>query len=105
MSENTIKNCFEKSVSGKCVVFADETVDHEFDELLQELCSDGTVEEFLEFDNRVDTCEPVMNTLSVDWRQRLRAEWFQSVINPNVESGDGGLDFEEDVGGVIESQQ
>ena len=34
-------------------------VDHEFEELLQELSSDVTVEEFLEFDDCVDTCEPV----------------------------------------------
>ena len=49
----------------------------------------------------VDTCEPVMNTLSVDWRQGLRAECFQSVINPNIESSDDGLNFEEDVDDVI----
>ena len=36
------------------------TVDHEFEELLQELSSDITVEEFLEFDDCVYTCEPEM---------------------------------------------
>ena len=29
---------------------ADETVDHEFEEILQEFSSDITIEEFLEFD-------------------------------------------------------
>ena len=38
------------------------TVDHEFEELLQELSSDITVEEFLEFDDCVDTWEPEVNT-------------------------------------------
>ena len=101
MSENTIKNCFENPAFGKPDVVADETVDHELDELLQGLCFDNRVEELLGFDNRVDTCELVMNTLSVDWRQGLRAECFQSVINPNIESSDDGLNFEEDVDDVI----
>ena len=71
-------------------VVADETVDHELDELLQELCFDATDEEFLKFDDCLDNCEPVVNTLSVDWRQKLRAESIQSVVNPNVESDDDG---------------
>ena len=77
MSENTIRNCFEKCGFGKPDVVADETVEHEFDELLQELCSDPTIQEFLEFDDCVGTCEPVVKTFSVYWRQELRAEWGQ----------------------------
>ena len=64
---------------------ADGTVDHEFEELLQELSSDVTVEEFLEFDDCFDTCEPEGNTSSVDWREELQAKCIQSVINQNVE--------------------
>ena len=66
VSENTIKNCFEKCGFGKRDVVIDEAVDHEFDELLQELCSNATVEEFLEFDDCVDTREPMVNTFSID---------------------------------------
>ena len=102
MSENTIKNCFEGRGFGKPDAVADETVDHEFDELLQELCSDATVEEFLEFDDCMDTCVPVVNTWSVDWRQVLRARCIQSVINPNIESDDDGSDLEEDVDDAME---
>ena len=102
MSESTIKNCFEKFGFSKPGVMADETGDHEFDEFLQELCSNATVEEFLEFDDCVDTCEPVVNTLPVDWRQELRAECIQSVINPNAESEYDGSELEEDVDDAIE---
>ena len=69
MSEKTIKNCFEKCGFGNPNVVADETVDHEFEELLQELSSDVTVEQFLEFDDCVDTCEPEVNISSVESNQ------------------------------------
>ena len=69
MSEKTIKNCFEKCGFGNTNIVADETVDREFEELLQELSSDVTVEEFLEFDDCVDTYEPVVSTSSLDWRE------------------------------------
>ena len=49
MSEKTINNCFEKCGFGNPNVVADKTVDHEFEELLQELSSDVTVEELWNF--------------------------------------------------------
>ena len=48
--EGTINNSFEKRGFGNPNVVADETVDHEFEEILQEFSSDITIEEFLEFD-------------------------------------------------------
>ena len=71
MSEKTIKNCFEKCGFGNPNVVADETIDYEFVELLQELSTGVTVKEFLEFDDCVDTCEPELNTSSIDWRKEL----------------------------------
>ena len=71
---------------------ADEKVDHEFEELLQELVSDVTVEEFLEFDDFADTCEPELNTSSVDWREELRAKCIQ---NQNVEPDDNCSESED----------
>ena len=71
MSEKTIKNCFEKCDFGNPNVVADETIDYEFVELLQELSTGVTVKEFLEFDDCVDTCEPELNTSSIDWRKEL----------------------------------
>ena len=85
MSKKTIKNCFGNCGFGNPNGVADETVDHEFEELLQELHSDVTVEEFLEFDDCVDTCESEVNTSSVDWRQEWRTKCIQSVTNQNVE--------------------
>ena len=81
---------------------ADDLIDHVFDEFLLELCSNATAKESLEFDDCVDTCEPVVNTVSVDWRQGLRAKCIQSVINTNVESNDDGSGVEEDVVDAME---
>ena len=50
----------------------------------------------------------MVNTLSVDWRQELRAECIQSVFDPNVESYDDASDLEEDVDDamvIIQNQQ
>ena len=66
VGKKTIKNCFEKCSFGNPNVVVDDTVDHEFEELLRELSSDVTVKEFLEFDDCVDTCEPEVNTSFVD---------------------------------------
>ena len=74
MSEKTVKNCFEKCSSGNPNVAADKTVDHEFEELLQELSSEVTVKEFLESEGCVDTCEPKVNTSSFDWGEELRVK-------------------------------
>ena len=75
---------------------ADETVYHEFEELLQELSSDATVQEFREFDNCVDECEPPeTNTSSVDWREELRAKCIQSVTKQNVEPDDNCSESED----------
>ena len=47
-SENTINTCFETFFGfSKPDVIDNEMVDHEFDELLQELCYHATVKEFL----------------------------------------------------------
>ena len=45
---------------------------------------------------------PLTITLSVDCRQKLRAECIQPVINPNIESDDDGSNFEEDVDDAVE---
>ena len=81
VSEKTIKKCFEKFGFHNPTVVANKMIDHEFEELLQELSSDLTVEEFLDFNYCVDTSEPELNTSSVDWREKLRGKCIQSVIN------------------------
>lgn len=78
------------------------SVDHECDELLQELYSDATVKEVLEFDDCADICEPVVNALSVDWRQELRDKCIQSVINLYFKSDNDGSDLEDDVDDAME---
>ena len=64
---------------------AEETLDTEFSDLLKELCPDVRESEFVEFDDNVDTCEPEVNTQSVDWREELRFDCIQSLIEPSVQ--------------------
>ena len=71
MDGKTIENCFEKCGFSNPNVVADGTVDHESEELLQELNSHVSVKEFLEFDDSVDTCELEVKTSSVDLREKL----------------------------------
>ena len=82
---------------------ADGTVDHEFEELLQELSSDVTVEKFLKFADCVDTCEPEVNKSFVDWREELRAKCIQSVTYQNVEPGDNCSESEDNEEDAMES--
>ena len=81
---------------------ANETVDHEFEEILQEVSSDVTVEEILEFDECVDTCQPEVNTSSVDWGEELRTKCIQSVINQNVETDDNCSESEDNEDDAME---
>ena len=76
VSEKTINNCFEKCGFGNPNVVDEKTVDHEFEEPLQELSSDVTVEEFMEFYDCIDTFEPEVSTSSVDWREELQAKYY-----------------------------
>ena len=85
VTEDTIKHCFEKCGFGKPDVVAEDTLDDEFNELLRELCPDVTVDEFVEFDDSVDTCEPAVNLQSIDWREELRFISIQSVLQPHTE--------------------
>ena len=89
------KNCFEKCGFGNPNVVTDETVDHEFEELLQQLSSDVAVKEFLEFDDCLDTCEPEVNTSTVDWREELRAKCIQSAANQNVEPDENCSEYKD----------
>ena len=95
VSEKTIKNCFEKCGFGNPNVVTDETVGHEFEELLQQLSSDVAVKEFLEFDDCLDTCEPEVNTSTVDWREELRAKCIQSAANQNVEPDENCSEYKD----------
>ena len=89
VSEKTIKNSSEQGGFGNPNDMAEETIDHEFEELLQELSSDVTVEKFLEFDDCVNTYEPEVNTPSVGWREELRAiKCIQLFTNQNVKLDD-----------------
>ena len=86
VTSNTIKHCFEKCGLGTPEILAEENIDEEFDELLKELCPETFVEEFVDFDACVDICDSAVNTLSVDWRENLRAKCVQAAIDPSIES-------------------
>ena len=60
---------------------------------MSKLSSDVRVEEFLEFDDCVDTCEPEVNRSCVSWREELRAKCIQSVTSQYVEPDDKSSEY------------
>ena len=97
VTSDTIKHCFEKCGFGTPEILAEENIDEEFDELLKELCPETSVEEFVDFDACVDICDPAVNTLSVDWRENLRAKCVQAAIDPSIESENSESEEDDDV--------
>ena len=61
-----------------------------------ELCPDISVDDFIDFDAGVDTCEPSVNGNSVSWREDLRDHCIQSVIRKNDTSDPESSESEED---------
>ena len=99
VTSDTIKNCFKKCGFGEPEVISEETLDEELNELLKELSPGVSAEEFVEFDDGVDICEPVVNTQSVGWREQMRFESIQSVISPersNESESEEDTNLEED---------
>ena len=92
---NTIKHCFEK-----CGFMEPDTQpeedDIEFEELLKELSSDTSTDEFISFDDDVDTCEPAVDTSAVDWRQTLRSECI-SIVQSESEAPQETIEDDSDI--------
>ena len=96
VTPDTIKHCFEK-----CGFPTEDyaTVSSDFDEVFQtlfnEISADCSVDEYLDADNSTATCEEV-DANKVDWRETLRQECVDEVVNDKEEKIDSDLDDEDD---------
>ena len=99
----TIVKCFDKcgfKSSSTVPSDSNDEMDNEFLELYKELTvssSSTDIEEFIDFDRNVETCESAVDISSVAWREELREQCVQSVIGePSVqaESSDDDDDIE-----------
>ena len=69
--------------------------DEEFQTLFNEISADCSVDEYLDADNSAATCAEV-DANKVDWRETLRQECVDEVVNGKEETIDSDLDDEDD---------
>ena len=96
VTPDTIKHCFEKCgfpTEDYAAVSLD--FDEEFQTLFNEISADCSVDEYLDADNSTATCEEV-DANKVDWRETLRQECIDEVVNGKEETIDSDLDDEDD---------
>ena len=83
MTAETIKHCFEKcgfSNGNHSIENYQEENDDEFDELFETLNSECYLDEYIDFDNNIPTSEEI-DTCAVDWRENLRQECIDAVVD------------------------
>ena len=96
VTPDTLKHCFEKRgfpTEDYAAVSSD--FDEEFQTLFNEISADCSVDEYLDADNSTATCEEV-DANKVDWRETLRQECVDEVVNGKEETIDSDLDDEDD---------
>ena len=96
VTPDTIKHCFEKCgfpTEDYAAVSSD--FEEEFQTLSNEISADCSVDEYLDADNSTATCEEV-DANKVDWRETLRQECVDEVVNCKEETIDSDLDDEDD---------
>ena len=83
ITPSTAKRCFEKCGfrEGDHELMEDIDVDEEFSALVKELSSNVSPDEYVDFDAELATAEPGIKTDTLGWRQKVRAECIDSVIN------------------------
>ena len=91
VTPDTIKHCFEKcGFPTEDYADVSSDFDEEFQTLFNEISADCYVDEYLDADNSTATCEEV-DANKVDWRETLRQECVDEVVNV-----DSDLDDEDD---------
>ena len=96
VTPDTIKHCFEKcSFPTEDYAAVPSDFDEEFQTLFTEISADCSVDEYLDADNSTATCEEV-DANKVDWREILRQECADEVVNGKEETIDSDLDDEDD---------
>ena len=96
VTPDTIKHCFEKcGFPTEYYAAVSSDFDEEFQTLFNEISADCSVDEYLDADNSTATCEEV-DANKVDWRETLRQECVDEVVNGKEETIDSDLDDEDD---------
>ena len=93
LPRETIVKCFHKcgfQSSSTVPSDSNDEMDNEFLELNKELTGSSSstdIEEFIDFDRNVETCELAVDISSVAWKEELREQCVQSVIGePSVQA-------------------
>ena len=77
-----------------------EEEDLEFKALVQELCPDVSVTDYLNIDDDIPASEPLLNEHKIDWRQKSREDCINVVLNESniaQEISDDDNDDDEEV--------
>ena len=102
LPRETIVKCFHKcgfQSSSTVPSDSNDEMDNEF--LYKELTGSSSstdIEEFIDFDRNVETCESAVDISSVAWKEELREQCVQSVIGePSVQAQSSDDDDDDDV--------
>ena len=63
-----------------------EEEDLDFEALVRDLSSDISAAEYVNFDADVPASEPMINEHEIDWRQKIREDCTNAIMNPNTPS-------------------
>ena len=61
-----------------------EEEDLDFEALVRELSSDISAAEYVNFDADIPASEPMINEHEIDWRQKIREDCTNAIMNPNT---------------------
>ena len=78
ITKDTIKHCFEKCGFSEVSLFVEEP-DEEFEYLLKSLTIDVMSDDYVSFDDDVDTSEIPINVQKKDWEDILRKRYIEKV--------------------------
>ena len=90
VTKDTIKHCFENCGFSEVSLFAEE-LDEEFEDLLKSLIIDIMPDEYVSFEDDVDTSEMSINVQKKSWENILRKQCIEKV-NGDPEEIDISID-------------
>ena len=61
-----------------------EEEDLDFEALVRELSSDISAAEYVNFDADIPASKPMINEHEIDWRQKIREDCTNAIMNPNT---------------------
>ena len=82
------QNCFEKCgiKEDNGLMEVEEDGDLEFEALVKEFTTDISAAEYANFDENVPVSNPMISEFEIDWRQRVREDSINAILNPEIAS-------------------